>query len=48
MQELLFHEKQLKRDKERGDQVKVVEREKQMLKNQIVALSKSYRASRFV
>ncbi|KAG8175412.1 hypothetical protein JTE90_012204 [Oedothorax gibbosus] len=48
MQELLFHEKQLKRDKERGDQVKVVEREKQMLKNQIVALSKSYRASRGV
>ncbi|GIY49333.1 transforming acidic coiled-coil-containing protein 1 [Caerostris darwini] len=48
MQELLFHEKQLKREKERGDQVKVLEREKQMLKNQIVAHSKSYRASRGV
>ncbi|GFT53570.1 transforming acidic coiled-coil-containing protein 1 [Nephila pilipes] len=48
MQELLFHEKQLKREKERGDQVKVVEKEKQVLKNQIVALSKSYRASRGV
>ncbi|KAF8790174.1 Transforming acidic coiled-coil-containing [Argiope bruennichi] len=48
MQELLFHEKQLKREKERGDQVKVAEREKQMLKNQVIALSKSYRASRVV
>ncbi|XP_054709488.1 transforming acidic coiled-coil-containing protein 3-like isoform X2 [Uloborus diversus] len=46
MQELLFHEKQLKRDKERCDQVKLLEREKQVLKNQVVAMTKGHRASR--
>ncbi|XP_035220161.1 transforming acidic coiled-coil-containing protein 3-like isoform X2 [Stegodyphus dumicola] len=48
MQELLFHEKQLKRDRERCDQMKLLERDKQILKNQLVALSKGYRASRVV
>ncbi|XP_015905070.1 transforming acidic coiled-coil-containing protein 1 isoform X2 [Parasteatoda tepidariorum] len=48
MQELLFHEKQLKRDKEKIDQIKVLERDKQVLKNQVIALSKGYRASRSI
>lgn len=46
MQELLFHEKHVKKDKERCDQVKLLERDKQILKNQVVALNKGYRASR--
>lgn len=48
MQELLFHEKHVKRDKERCDQVKILERDKQILKNQVLALNKGYRASRYV
>lgn len=48
MQELLFHEKHVKRDKERCDQVKLLEREKQALKNQVIALNRGYRASRYI
>lgn len=46
MQELLFHEKQMKRDKEGNEQLKLLDKEKQMIKSQLLAIQRSFIASR--
>lgn len=46
MQELLFHEKQMKKDKECNEQLKLLDKEKQVIKSQLLAIQRSFIASR--